>query len=299
MAVYQVIRPNGQRCRDDASGTVPLGGPGPDRPRTALTPARRYRSQGVGARSRWSAGRSHAHTFCAVIVGPESDEWTSTVWRYEQCIFASGVMSAGEFASLLTPGPRSVTLGVVTFQLDLAPNQFGWQRKPSRALYDQCQFDWPSEIHTPGLVSQGGADAAAGYLVGAGETHSFPVFSAAFGAYFYDDFSVSGTQNPLLGQLSIRVLDDRGRIDGVDPAEGGVQVLLDGTGLVGTVLEFKPCEQACHPKVGRLRCCRRVGPARRVQRRELAGAPAPRHRGSTGVLASPGSPWPARRSAVR
>jgi hypothetical protein len=176
--------------------------------------------------------------FALVIVGPESDEWTSTVWQYEQCIFASGVMSAGEFASLLKPGPRSVTLGVVTFQLDLAPNQFGWQRKPSRALYDQCQFDWPSEIHTPSLASQGGANAPQGYLVGAGETHSFPVFSAAFGAYFYNDFSVSGTQNPLLGQLSIRVLDDRGRIDGVDPTDGGVQVLLDGTGLVGTVLEF-------------------------------------------------------------
>ena len=24
--------------------------------------------------------------FALVIVGPESDEWTSTVWRYEQCV---------------------------------------------------------------------------------------------------------------------------------------------------------------------------------------------------------------------
>ena len=92
--------------------------------------------------------------------------------------------------------------------------------------------------HARPRVARRRARAPQGYLVGAGETHSFPVFSAAFGAYFYDDFSVSGTQNPLLGQLSIRVLDDRGRIAGVDSTDGGVQVLLDGTGLVGTVLEF-------------------------------------------------------------
>jgi hypothetical protein len=176
--------------------------------------------------------------FALVVVGPESDDWTSTVWHYEQCVFAAGVMSAQEFASLLTSGPRQVTLGSVSFQLDLAPNQFGWQRKPSRALYDQCQFDWPSEIYTPGLAKQGAVQAPPGFLVGPGGTHSFPVFSTAFGAFFYNDFSVSGTQNPVLGQLSIRVLDDRGRIDGVDPTDAGVQVLLGGAGLAGTVLEF-------------------------------------------------------------
>jgi len=72
----------------DASGTVPSVDQA-RRTSTALTPARDTRSQRHGcAQSVVPRQKPTAILLRCVIVGPESDEWTSTVWQYEQFAFS-------------------------------------------------------------------------------------------------------------------------------------------------------------------------------------------------------------------
>ncbi|MHB8246995.1 MAG: hypothetical protein ACYDDA_15565 [Acidiferrobacteraceae bacterium] len=135
--------------------------------------------------------------FALVIVGPEPEGWSEETWCYEQCRFASGSMSAIDFSDLLVPAePRVLALGGDPMLLELADAQFSWSRRPSLAEYDKCQFAWPTDILTPGMASLGAVHAPPGMLVGPGMTPSFPLFSAAFGAFFYGDYSGGGTQNP-------------------------------------------------------------------------------------------------------
>jgi hypothetical protein len=177
--------------------------------------------------------------FALVVVGPEPDGWSEKTWSYEQCRFSSGSMSAGEFSDLLVPGqPRTLELGGDAMLVELADAQFSWFRRPSLAEYDKCRFTWPADISTPGMASQGAVHVPTGMLIGPGMTPSFSLFSAAFGAFFYDDYSVSGTQNPLLGQMSIRILDTRARIEGVDQDDAGLAIAVGGSDLVDAYLEF-------------------------------------------------------------
>jgi hypothetical protein len=177
--------------------------------------------------------------FALVVVGPKPEGWSAKSWSYEQCRFVSGSMSAGEFCELLLPGePRMLELGEEAMILELADAQFSWFRKPSQAKYDKCQFTWPTDISNPGMATQGALQAPHGMLVGPGMTPSFPLFSGAFGAFFYDDFAVGGTQNPPLGQMSVRILDTRACIEGVDQDDEGLVISVGGSDLADTFVEF-------------------------------------------------------------
>jgi hypothetical protein len=177
--------------------------------------------------------------YALVVVGPEPHRWSTATWPYEQCLFASGAMAAGELAAAIAPdGPRVVEVGDLKVNFELADGQFQWQRKPSYAKYDELQFDWPTVIYTPGLASRGSVNAPPGYLVGAGETHTFPVFASAFGAFFYGDYAVSSSRNPVLGQMSVRLVDERARITGIHKDGPVLYVEVSGSALESAVLEL-------------------------------------------------------------
>ena len=186
-----------------------------------------------------SQGEQPRLLFALVVVGPKPDGWSTKYWSYEQCSFACGSMSTGEFCEVLVPGEaRVLELDRVAMVVELADAQFSWLRRPSLAEYDKCQFTWPADISTPGMAMQGALQAPHGMLVGPGMTPSFPMFSAAFSAFFYDDFSVSGTQNPILGQISIRILDTRACIEGVDQDDDGLVISVEGGDLADAFVEF-------------------------------------------------------------
>ncbi len=80
------------------------------------------------------------------------------------------------------------------------------------------------------------------YLVGAGDAPSFPTFGAAYNAFYHDSFVVSGTNNPPLGQLSIRFVDSRARIGRVRIRPTSLDVWVSGRALDGTQLELNGAE---------------------------------------------------------
>jgi len=197
---------------------------------------RRAWVRAVGAPA--SPGCAHL-LFAFVIVGPEPERWRSEEWVYEQCVFASSAITTKELVLILTPGePKELALGSVRMQVEIGDASFSWLRKPSQAVYDDLQFQWPTTLFTPGLAVQGQVQAPGSFLVGQGDAPSFPVFSGAFQAFFYGNYVVSGTQNPSLGQMSIRIVDERARIQRVRPREADQDVWIGGHALRGTRLEF-------------------------------------------------------------
>ena len=119
---------------------------------------------------------------------------------------------------------------------------FNWVRKPSLALYDELVLPWPSVAYTISLNNQGSASPPNGYLVGEGDAPSFPTFGAAYNAFYHDNFVVSGTNNPQLGQLSIRFVDGRARIGRVRIRPTSLDVWVGGRALQGARLELNGAE---------------------------------------------------------
>ncbi|MHB8246210.1 MAG: hypothetical protein ACYDGN_12825 [Acidimicrobiales bacterium] len=178
--------------------------------------------------------------FAQVHVGLEPEGWVSTCWRYEQSVLAADDVTASALLAALAPGATSeLMLDGISFVLQLADAPFSWERKPSLAQYDETQLPWPSQIFTPRLeTSPPSPQAPGGFLVGQDEAPSFPAFGAAFRAFFFGDYSVTGVNNPILGQLSIRVVDERARIQRVGSTDDGIDVWIGGRGLRNARLEF-------------------------------------------------------------
>jgi hypothetical protein len=180
--------------------------------------------------------------FAQATIGSQPEEWPTSNWVYEQCIFCSGGMPAPEFGELLRAGTEtSLSIGGVDAHFELANSSFSWQRKPSRAQYDELPLPWPKVIYQPSFA-QRNVYAPPAYLVGEDDTPTFPLFGAAFGAFFFGDYRLTGTRNPQLGELSICVVDQRSWIERVDQNGTRIAITLGGDGLAGTVLEFNSAE---------------------------------------------------------
>lgn len=176
--------------------------------------------------------------FAQVTIGPQPEGWHSTNLLYEQCVFMSGSMAVSEFTELLrTDVELRLSLGSINADFDLADGPFQWLRKPSMAQYDERQLPWPTVLYTPSFA-QRNVNTPPSFLVGEGDTPSFPLFSAAFGAFFFDDYRVTSTRNPQLGQLSIYLIDERGWIERVDQNGRRLAITLGGFDLPASVLEF-------------------------------------------------------------
>lgn len=180
--------------------------------------------------------------FAQATIGPQPEGWPTSNWSYEHCVFCSGGMPAREFCALLRAGTEiSLSIGGVDTHFELANSAFPWHRKPSRAQYDEPPLSWPKVIYEPSFAERN-VYAPPAYLVGDGDTPTFPLFGAAFGAYFSGDYRLTGARNPQLGELSVCVVDQRSWIDRVDQNGNRVAITLGGEGLAGTVLEFNSAE---------------------------------------------------------
>lgn len=180
--------------------------------------------------------------FAQVTIGPQPEGWRSDNWIFEQCLFASGSMPVSEFGEVLqTEIGLRLLVGGVDANFELASGPCQWFRKPSLARYEERQLPWPTVLYALSFAERN-LHAPPGFLVGEGDTPTFPLFSAAFGAYFFDDFRVTTTRNPQLGQLTICRIDQRGWIERVDQNGRHLAITLGGVGLSGSVLEFNSSE---------------------------------------------------------
>lgn len=67
---------------------------------------------------------------------------------------------------------------------------------------------------------------------------TFAAFSAAFEAFYYDSYSLTGSNNPSFGQFVIRICDERGRIKSVSITPTHLEVDIDGREVGETSLEL-------------------------------------------------------------
>lgn len=174
-----------------------------------------------------------------VVVGPRPAGWRERTWIYNECTFTSSGMPTGKLAAVIDPDrDESLTVGPVRVGFELMSSNFNWVRKPSLALYDELVLPWPSVAYTVSLNNQGTVSPPNEYLVGEGDAPSFPTFGAAYNAFYHDNFVVSGTNNPQLGQLSIRFVDGWARIGRVRIRPTSLDVWVGGRARDGTRLEL-------------------------------------------------------------
>lgn len=187
------------------------------------------------------------------VVGPEPLGWLKHTWTYTQCTFAAAQITAGRLASILEPGaPRELVIGRTRAVVDVQPGQFSCVHAPSLAQYDELRLAWPCSVYTPS-IAKATANSPQGYLIGAGNVPSFPVFSGAYASFFTGTFAVGGTGNPQLGRMSIRCVDTGARIVRVRVHAASLEVWLDGSSLAGTVLELNGAEARATVQVSKRR----------------------------------------------
>lgn len=179
--------------------------------------------------------------YAQALIGPRPPGWVEETWRYEQGTFVATSQSARGFLSRLRPGRATeLTLGDLVATVSIRQGSFGWRHHPSRTQHDQLQLEWPSLEFEPGIdgVESRAYALQSGFLVGFGDVPSFPAFAGAFNAFFFGNYSVTGSNNPILDRLDIRLLDQRARFRRVHVRATAVDVWLGGRGLAGLTLEL-------------------------------------------------------------
>lgn len=172
----------------------------------------------------------------SVTIG-DTGKTTSREWQYDQFAFIAETLQARRIAAMLNADATTIKVGGTVITVELQNTTFNWQRKPSLAQYDRTSLAWPSVIYQPRLVGPQSTNLS-GYLVGRGETPSFPVLGAAFNAFMYDDFTLAGTSNPSLGEVTIRIVDQRARIHRVRIRPASLDVWVSGREVKGSYLEL-------------------------------------------------------------
>lgn len=185
----------------------------------------------VGPSRRRRAPLYVAHVF----VGPKPPGWTEATWRYESCTFLAARTTPKRFAAALDSG--ELELGATCATFTFGPGDvWQWRREPSFARLDRFGIPWPTtsyELSLAGLEYQQLPER----LVGR-DSPSFPTSGAAFDAFFYDNFVATGTMNPTLARIGLRLIDTSGRVRRVEVRPGGLDVVVGGSRVKGAVLEL-------------------------------------------------------------
>ncbi|WAX55129.1 ATP-binding protein [Jatrophihabitans cynanchi] len=174
-----------------------------------------------------------------IVVGVCPPGWREESWFYEDCVFATSLSTTARLAALLgEPGERRLIVGSVEAGFELPATTFSWQRLPSLAAYSQLALRWPSTEYKLHLPNQQTFQQPAGYLVGRDEAPSFPTLSAAYSAFFHGDFTLTSTGTPPLGLITVRVIDNRARINRVRIRPSSLDVWIGGRQVRGVRLEL-------------------------------------------------------------
>jgi hypothetical protein len=175
--------------------------------------------------------------YALAIVGPRPANWAEQSWTYEECAFVSASMSVRKLACILKSGPQLWTIAAFEVFFEFLSESFMSERRPSFARYDELVLRWPSLNYSSNLVNVANVGQPPGYLVG-DDAPTFPMFASAFQAFMYHNFAVTGVSTPRLGEVSIRVVDQRGCIRRPRFHRTAMDLYLGGRSLAGTTLEL-------------------------------------------------------------
>ena len=174
-----------------------------------------------------------------VVVGPRPEHWKMRVWKYESCVFVEGEMSSSKLCeALASEHPQTLEIGGAALTFQPSPSNFSWLHRPSMAPYDEPKMSFPSRVYSLRLANAERMNAPSNFLVGQGDVRSYAVFSIAFDSFFHGESPATGSQNPLMGELSIRIVDERARIVGVSRTSDRLEIQVAGTSLESAIIEF-------------------------------------------------------------
>lgn len=181
----------------------------------------------------------------SVVVGPNPLGSEERMWIYRPVTFVSSTVTARRLATLFNPGEvRTLRVASATIRAQFPETAFSWERKPSLAQYDELSLAWPSVIYTPHVMNAPHVNVP-GYLVGDDQAPSFPTFGAAFNAFMYNKFAISGSSsgNPSgFGEVSVRFVDQRAHIRRVRIRPASLDVWIGGRSLDDCRLELNGVE---------------------------------------------------------
>lgn len=173
-----------------------------------------------------------------IVIGSECAAVPERVWQYEECAFVSATLPTTDVCNMLEgDGIRRIQVATVGLAFSLLP-QCNFEHKPTRAQHDNPQLPWPSKAYTLSLVQPPMLYQPPGGLMVGPASPSFVTFGAAFNAFFFDDYALTGSSNPSFGQFIIRVCDERGRIQLIKIAPTHLEAEVTGKELIGTSLEL-------------------------------------------------------------
>ena len=164
-----------------------------------------------------------------VLFGPIERPLEPTLWTYETCTFVSGPITTSDFETVcVSTEPSHLDLNGLRLTFGLQ-GSFNYRRMPNHALYDQFELAWPSTKYSTTLIAPvSGFQPPAEYLIGP-SAPSFAAFASAYNAFIHDHYQYSGVGNPQLGELNLRVSDQRGRIAKVEIEPNRLRVFTEGT----------------------------------------------------------------------
>jgi schlafen family protein len=173
-----------------------------------------------------------------IVIGAETNAMPERLWTYGECAFVSSTLSLSTVSDLLSEGAtQHIYVASIGLEFSLIAH-CNFEHKPTRAQHDLPQLPWPSTKYSLSLVQPPQAfQPPGGFLVGP-DSPSFAAFSAAYDAFFFDRYVLTGSSNPSLGQLVIRLCDERGRIEAVTISPTHLEVVLGGDELQGASLEL-------------------------------------------------------------
>jgi hypothetical protein len=190
---------------------------------------------------RTSAGDPPSLLHAMAIVG-QSARGPARKWSYEGLAFVSDTVSSDRLASIFVAGDeKQLTIASTRASVEFPDTNFMWQKKPSLAQYDQLALPWPSWTYDPRIAQQEHFNMPS-YLIGGGDNPSFPTFGTAFNAFFHGNFALTGTGNPSLGEVSVRIIDQRARIQRVRIRPASLDVWIGGRSINGCHLELNGVE---------------------------------------------------------
>ena len=174
-----------------------------------------------------------------IIVGGENPAVEQHIWTYETCTFASCHLPASDLGAWLVAGtPQQVAVGPISFECSLHAHANA-QHKPRWAQHDNRPIDWPSVAYTLSLVADSSRpfQPPGDMLIGP-DAPAFVTFGVAFNAFFYDNYTLTGSSNPPLGNIEVRVVDDRGRISAIAIKPTHLEVEVGGSDLGSASIEL-------------------------------------------------------------
>jgi hypothetical protein len=205
---------------------------------TAALRSRRSRAWITAVTSPATAGKAPL-LYAQITIGPRDKSWRDETWVFGTCTFTRASLSAARVGSLFAGGgSKNVALGSMAVTFELPETNFSWRRQASLAEYGGLALPIPSINYAVPLVGREMMQPPSGFLVGDGEAPSFPSFASAFNAFFFGDYSVSGSRNTQLGELSVHLEDLRARITRVRIRSASLEVWVGGRAARGVRLEL-------------------------------------------------------------